>query len=70
MVLNAESLYPSRRAFVLKLRRDARPDALAGRIENLVTGQKLDFASAQELLESLVRELQAAAQASQAGEGP
>lgn len=68
MILNAESLYPSRRAFVLKLRRDASPDALAGRIENLVTGRMLDFASAQELLESLVRELQAALQASQAGD--
>ena len=62
MTLNAESLYPSRRAYVLKLRRDARPDALAGRIENLVTGRKQDFASAQELLESLVRELQGAGQ--------
>jgi hypothetical protein len=62
MTLNAESLYPSRRAYVLKLRGDARPDALAGRIENLVTGQKWEFASAQELLESLVHELQAAVQ--------
>ena len=39
MVLNPESKYPNRRAYVLKLRGDATPDALAGRIENLVTGQ-------------------------------
>ena len=46
MVLNAESKYPNRRAYVLKLRGDATPDALAGRIENLVTGNQLEFASA------------------------
>lgn len=61
MVLNAESKYPSRRAYVLKLRGDAKPDALAGRIENLVTGSQLEFACARELLESLARDLQAAA---------
>lgn len=61
MVLNPESKYPNRRAYVLKLRGDARPDALAGRIENLATGQQLDFASARELLESLARDLDVAA---------
>ena len=61
MVLKAESKYPNRRAYVRKLRGDARPDALAGRIENLVTGNQLDFASARELLESLARDLEAAA---------
>ena len=60
MVLNAESKYPNRRAYVLKLRRDATPDALAGRIENLVTGDQLEFASAHALIESLVRDLEAA----------
>lgn len=60
MVLNAESKYPNRRAYVLKLRGDARPDAFAGRIENLVTGNQLEFASARELLESIVRDLEAA----------
>jgi hypothetical protein len=61
MVLNPESKYPNRRAYVLKLRGDAKPDALAGRIENLVTGQQLDFASAQQLLDSLARDLELAA---------
>ena len=61
MVLNAESKYPNRRAYVLKLRGDALPEALAGRIENLVTGNQVEFASARELVESLVRDLEAAA---------
>jgi hypothetical protein len=64
MSLNPESKYPNRRAYVLKLRRDATPDLLAGRIENLVTGQQLEFASAHALVaalvDSLVRELQTA----------
>ena len=59
MVLNPESKYPNRRAYVLKLRGDATPDALTGRLENLVTGQQIEFASARELLESLARELEA-----------
>jgi hypothetical protein len=61
MVLNAESKYPNRRAYVLKLRGDARADALAGRLENLVTGRQLEFASSRELLESLARDLDAVA---------
>jgi hypothetical protein len=61
MVLNTESKYPNRRAYVLKLRGDAKPDALAGRIENLVTGQQLEFASAHELLEAIARDLEAGA---------
>jgi len=60
MVLNPESKYPNRRAYVLKLRGDASPEALAGRLENLVTGQQLEFASAQELLESLARDVERA----------
>lgn len=60
MVLNPETKYPNRRAYVLKLRGDARPEALAGRIENLVTGHQLEFASAHELLESLARDLEVA----------
>lgn len=61
MVLNTESKYPNRRAYVLKLRGDASPDALAGRIENLVTGHQLEFASAHELLEAIARDLEAGA---------
>ena len=61
MTLNSESKYPNRRAYVLKLRADATPAALGGRIENLVTGQQIEFASAHELLQSIARELQPAA---------
>jgi len=35
MTLNREPKYPNRRAYVLKLRSDAKPDALAGRLENI-----------------------------------
>ncbi len=59
MTLNPESKYPNRRAYVLKVRGDARPDALAGRVENLVTGQQRDFASGDELLQSLACDLEA-----------
>jgi hypothetical protein len=57
MTLNAESKYPTRRAYVVKVRGDAQPDALAGRIENLVTGRQHDFASARELIESIASDL-------------
>jgi hypothetical protein len=60
-MLNTETKYPNRRAYVLKLRADATPGALAGRIENLVTGQQLEFATAHELVESIARDLEAAA---------
>ena len=57
MPLNPESKYPTRRAYVVKVRFDAQPDALIGRLENFVTGQQRDFASGQELLESITRDL-------------
>jgi len=57
MALNAESKYPTRRAYVVKLRGDAQPNALAGRIENLVTGHQREFASARELIESIATDL-------------
>ena len=61
MVLSSDAKYPNRRAYVLKLRSDAAPDALAGRIENVITGEKHEFSSAAELLESLTGDLQASA---------
>ena len=57
MTLKSESTYISRRTYVLKLRNDAGPEALAGRIENLVTGGQREFASGHELLESIARDL-------------
>lgn len=53
MALNREAKYPSRRTCVLKANRDAKPDALAGRLENLVTGRHCEFASSRELPDSI-----------------
>ena len=60
MPLNTESKYPNRRAYVLKLRADAAPGALAGRLENLVTGRQHEFASSEELLTSIASDLASA----------
>lgn len=62
MTLRPDSEFPSRRAYVLKLRSAATPEALVGRIENLVTGRQCEFSCAAELLESLACELRAIAQ--------
>ncbi len=57
MSLSRESKYPSRRAYVVKVRSDASPGALAGRVENLATGQSREFASGGELLDSIASDL-------------
>jgi hypothetical protein len=57
MILSADSKYPTRRAYVVKVRGDATPDALAGRLENLVTGRRCEFASAHELLRLIVGDI-------------
>ena len=57
MTLSAETKYPTRRAYVVKLRSDANSDALTGRIENLVTGRQQEFASSRELIESIASDL-------------
>ncbi len=59
MTLSQESQYPSRRTYVLRLRNDAKPGAVAGRLENIVTGSQHAFESARELLESIQSELTA-----------
>lgn len=61
MTLNPESKYPNRRAYVLKMRSDAKPGALAGRLENLVTGEQREFVSGDELLESIAIDLEVSA---------
>ena len=61
MPLSRESKYPSRRAYVVKMRSDAMPSALAGRLENLVTGKQLEFESARELLDCIAADLEACA---------
>ena len=58
MVLSSETKYPSRRAYVLKLRSDAAPGVICGRLENVVTGRQHEFSSARELLDSLAGDLQ------------
>ncbi len=62
MPLSAESKYPNRRAYVLKVRSDATADALAGRLENLVTGGQCEFTSGQELVDSIANDLEASAE--------
>ena len=57
MVLNPESKYPSRRAYVVKLQSDATPAAFIGRVENLVTGHQREFTCASELLHAIAADL-------------
>jgi hypothetical protein len=59
MILAALPSYPSSRAYVLKLHRDASPapGCIRGRLENLTTGEQLEFASAEELVACLARDL-------------
>ena len=61
MSLKPEANYPSRRAYVLKMRGDAKPGELAGRLENFVSGAQCEFATSRELLESIARDLEASA---------
>ncbi len=57
MSFKREPKYRSRRAYVLKVRSDATSDALAGRLENMVTGIQLEFESGHELLQSIASDL-------------
>jgi hypothetical protein len=59
MILSTDSKYPSRRAYVIKLRSDATPGLLVGRLENFVTGQRFDFTSARELLRQIADDIAA-----------
>jgi hypothetical protein len=58
MTFNTDSKYPTRRAYVVKVRGDAKAGTLAGRLENLVTGRHCEFASGSELLESIASDLE------------
>ena len=57
MSLNSNSKYPSRRAYVVKLRSDATPGELRGRLENLLTCEQHEFDSAAELVERIETDL-------------
>lgn len=59
MPVQPESKFPNRLAYVLKLRGDASRDAIAGRLENLITGRRLEFGSGRELLDAIAREIDA-----------
>jgi hypothetical protein len=58
MTLRADPTYPSRRTYVVKLRSDATPDAIYGRVENLVTCKQSDFTSARELFDLIARDIE------------
>lgn len=66
MSLNASSRYPSRRAYVVKLRSDATPGELRGRLENLLTCEQHEFDSAAELVERIETDLKAPGPAARA----
>jgi hypothetical protein len=57
MVLNPHPIYPAAGGYVLRLHRDARPEAghLVGRIEHVSSGDCADFASSEALLEWLAQ---------------
>jgi hypothetical protein len=59
MTLNPQPSYPNTRNYVLKLHRDAQPQAggLRGRLEHIATGRQVEFRNATELLDCLEREL-------------
>ena len=59
MALDTKSKYPNQRAYVLKVRSDAKPGALAGQLENLIIGRQREFASGQELIDSIAGDLAA-----------
>ena len=59
MTHRAESRYPARLSYVLKLRGDATGEALVGRLENVVTGRRVEFRSAHELLDAIAHEIDA-----------
>jgi hypothetical protein len=59
VILDTHPSYPSVRAYVLKLHRDARPAAgkVIGRLENVTTGEQFVFGNAEELLAALARDV-------------
>jgi hypothetical protein len=57
MTLNPHPNHPSAGCYVLKLHRDASPHLgrLRGRLEHIVTGDCIDFATSEELLAWLLQ---------------
>jgi hypothetical protein len=58
MILATHPSYPTTRAYVLKLHRDARPGVgkVIGRLENVTTGEQFLFGNVDELLACLARD--------------
>lgn len=56
LVLNPESKYPNRRAYGLKARGDAKSNARAGHLENLVAGRQREFACGRERLDLIAND--------------
>ncbi len=59
MALKTESKFTSRRTYLVKVHSHAQSGALTGRIENFVTGQQHEFASSDELIASILNDLDA-----------
>ena len=57
MALNTESKFTSRRTYLVKVHSHAKPGVLTGRLENFVTGQQHEFASSDELVASILNDL-------------
>jgi hypothetical protein len=72
MSLSAQASHPSRRSYVLKLHRDARPASglVFGRLENIATGHCFVFSSAAELLRCLASDSAQTAEPAQADPDP
>ena len=57
MVLNTEAKFTNRRTYLIKVHSHAKPGSLTGRLENFVTGQQHEFASSEELIASILNDL-------------
>jgi hypothetical protein len=59
MTLSPLTRHPARRSYVLKLDRTATPDraGLAGRLENMASGDHFDFGTADQLIACLMQDL-------------
>lgn len=57
MALHSQPTYPSHRCYVIKLHRDATPASgeIFGRIEHLVSGEAMAFATKETLLALLIQ---------------
>jgi hypothetical protein len=63
MVLDPRSSFPSTRSYVLKLHRDAEPakGRLTGHLENMSSGRRFEFCTAEQLLACLADDAEASA---------